>query len=229
MVEKKPDRTNATAGEGLNIEVSVDNTSLPKRVKVSGLLLRSTIDGATDKIDVDGVFIAIGHAPASGLLDGKVELHPDGYVKVKPGTKSNPGIMLRAERQSRIPNCEFVSKVSSIGERSHPECRRSPDRHVRQGVSRAPGFLLSGPHHCLNCSWSIHCRNEVVWLVVPVITDDIAEPLLDAKPYCRMRKNVEIVIANGLHRYPGNVGGADIGCLHPRSDALIEWCAVWIC
>ncbi|MFG3593120.1 thioredoxin-disulfide reductase [Bradyrhizobium sp. RDI18] len=62
--------------------------------KVSGLLLRSTIDGTTDKIDVDGVFIAIGHAPASGLLEGKVDLHPDGYVKVTPGTTTTsiPGV-----------------------------------------------------------------------------------------------------------------------------------------
>jgi hypothetical protein len=69
----------------------------------------------------------------------------------------------------------------------------------------------------------------VFWLVVPVITDDIAEPLLDAEPYCRMRKNVEIVIANGLHCDPRDVGGADTGGLHPRSDALIEGCAIWIC
>src|SRR6201993_5295044 len=62
--------------------------------KVSGLLLRNTIDGTTDKIDVDGVFVAIGHAPATGLLEGKVDLHPDGYVKVTPGTTrtSIPGI-----------------------------------------------------------------------------------------------------------------------------------------
>jgi thioredoxin reductase (NADPH) len=62
--------------------------------KVSGLLLRSTIDGATDKIDVDGVFVAIGHAPACGLLEGKVDLHPGGYVKVTPGTTATsiPGI-----------------------------------------------------------------------------------------------------------------------------------------
>jgi len=62
--------------------------------KVSGLLLKNTIDGTTDKIDVDGVFVAIGHAPATGLLEGKVDLHPDGYVKVTPGTTrtSIPGI-----------------------------------------------------------------------------------------------------------------------------------------
>src|SRR3954454_4605493 len=55
------------------------------------------------------------------------------------------------------------------------------------------------------------------------------ESLLDAEPYCWMRKDVEIVIENRLHCHPGNVGSADIGRLHPRSDTLIERSAVWIC
>ena len=33
---------------------------------------------------VDGVFIAIGHAPATELVKGKVEMKPSGYVATKP-------------------------------------------------------------------------------------------------------------------------------------------------
>jgi thioredoxin reductase (NADPH) len=42
---------------------------------------------------VDGVFVAIGHAPASSLLVGKVDLH-SGYIKVQPGTTTTnvPGL-----------------------------------------------------------------------------------------------------------------------------------------
>ncbi len=54
--------------------------------KVDGVVVKDCTSGTADRIAVDGVFIAIGHAPASALLDGKVELHPDGYIKVKPGT-----------------------------------------------------------------------------------------------------------------------------------------------
>ncbi|WP_041958792.1 thioredoxin-disulfide reductase [Bradyrhizobium japonicum] len=54
--------------------------------KVDGVVVKDCTNGTADRIAVDGVFIAIGHAPASALLDGKVELHPDGYIKVKPGT-----------------------------------------------------------------------------------------------------------------------------------------------
>jgi thioredoxin reductase (NADPH) len=55
-------------------------------VKVNGLVLTNRVDGTCDKLDVDGVFVAIGHAPASSLLQGKVDLHADGYIKVQPGT-----------------------------------------------------------------------------------------------------------------------------------------------
>ena len=54
--------------------------------KVEGVILRNRTNGALDQIDIDGVFVAIGHAPASSLLAGKVDLHADGNVKVQPGT-----------------------------------------------------------------------------------------------------------------------------------------------
>jgi thioredoxin reductase (NADPH) len=42
--------------------------------------------GATQTLDVDGVFIAIGHQPASELFVGQLELKPSGYIQVEPGT-----------------------------------------------------------------------------------------------------------------------------------------------
>ncbi len=62
--------------------------------KVTGVKLRNTENGTFDRIDVDGVFVAIGHAPASSLLEGKVDLHADGYIKVTPGTTTTsvPGL-----------------------------------------------------------------------------------------------------------------------------------------
>ncbi|WP_027582047.1 thioredoxin-disulfide reductase [Bradyrhizobium sp. Ai1a-2] len=62
--------------------------------KVEGIVLKDRTSGALDRLAIDGVFIAIGHAPASALLDGKVDLHADGYIKVKPGTMTTsvPGL-----------------------------------------------------------------------------------------------------------------------------------------
>jgi thioredoxin reductase (NADPH) len=53
---------------------------------VTGVRLKSVIDGSTRQIDCDGVFIAIGHAPASQLFKGQLEMDASGYLKVKPGS-----------------------------------------------------------------------------------------------------------------------------------------------
>lgn len=36
--------------------------------------------------DAGGVFFAVGHTPNTGFLKGQIELHPNGYIKVVPGT-----------------------------------------------------------------------------------------------------------------------------------------------
>lgn len=38
-------------------------------------------EGNTETMDVDGVFVAIGHSPATNIFKGKIELDPKGYVK----------------------------------------------------------------------------------------------------------------------------------------------------
>jgi len=48
--------------------------------KVSGLNLSNTITGEPSKLDVTGLFIAIGHDPRSELFRGQVELDEEGYV-----------------------------------------------------------------------------------------------------------------------------------------------------
>ncbi|WP_018265691.1 thioredoxin-disulfide reductase [Methylosinus sp. LW4] len=50
--------------------------------------------GTTQTLDVDGVFIAIGHQPASELFVGQLELKPSGYIAVQPGTTNTniPGV-----------------------------------------------------------------------------------------------------------------------------------------
>ena len=45
--------------------------------------------GKTDKLEVEGAFVAIGHQPATDFLKGKVELDEKGYVKVYNHTKTS--------------------------------------------------------------------------------------------------------------------------------------------
>ncbi len=63
-------------------------------LSVTGARLKNVATGATHLLETDGVFIAIGHAPASGLFDGQVTLKPSGYIAVEAGaTRTNiPGV-----------------------------------------------------------------------------------------------------------------------------------------
>ena len=55
---------------------------------VTGMQLVSTKDGSTEEIKVDGFFVAIGHAPNTGIFEGQLELD-NGYIKVKSGLEGN--------------------------------------------------------------------------------------------------------------------------------------------
>lgn len=55
---------------------------------VTGVRLKHVRTGETTDLACDGVFIAIGHAPASELFAGVLETNESGYLRVKPGTAS---------------------------------------------------------------------------------------------------------------------------------------------
>ncbi|NED98689.1 thioredoxin-disulfide reductase [Phytoactinopolyspora halotolerans] len=57
---------------------------------VTGLRLRDTNTGEERKLDVSGLFVAIGHDPRSELVKGQIDLDDAGYVKVEaPTTRTN--------------------------------------------------------------------------------------------------------------------------------------------
>jgi thioredoxin reductase (NADPH) len=61
---------------------------------VQGVKIRDTVSGKVTERNVDGVFIAIGHSPATSIFSGKLDMKPGGYLKVIPGgTATNiPGV-----------------------------------------------------------------------------------------------------------------------------------------
>jgi thioredoxin reductase (NADPH) len=79
----------------------VDEVKDPAAGKVSGVVLRDVKTGATRERPVDGLFIAIGHEPNTALFRGQIELLPNGYVKVEPGTTrtSVPGVFAAGDVQ----------------------------------------------------------------------------------------------------------------------------------
>lgn len=66
----------------------------PLPPSVEGLKLRNVATGAETLLKVDGVFVAIGHAPAVELFAGKLRQKPNGYLWTAPdSTRTDvPGV-----------------------------------------------------------------------------------------------------------------------------------------
>jgi len=71
-----------------------DVTGDDNPLKVRGVALKNIKTGAITQKQADGVFIAIGHSPATELIKDQLELKPSGYVKVAPHSTmtSVPGV-----------------------------------------------------------------------------------------------------------------------------------------
>ena len=79
----------------------VDDVLDPAQGKVTGVRLRNLKTGAKWEAAIDGLFVAIGHQPNTQLFAGQIELHPNQYVKVVPGTTqtSVPGVFAAGDVQ----------------------------------------------------------------------------------------------------------------------------------
>jgi thioredoxin reductase (NADPH) len=53
---------------------------------VTGVRLKNTKTGALSELKTDGIFVAIGHAPATSLFTGQLKMKQGGYLEVIPGT-----------------------------------------------------------------------------------------------------------------------------------------------
>jgi len=53
---------------------------------VTGVVLNDTVTGESREISTDGVFIAIGHSPNTGVFAGQIELDETGYIITDPGS-----------------------------------------------------------------------------------------------------------------------------------------------
>jgi thioredoxin reductase (NADPH) len=72
----------------------IETIADPTQGKVTAVRLRNVKTNETSERPVDGLFVAIGHQPNTGLFRGQLELLPNDYLKVVPGTTqtSVPGV-----------------------------------------------------------------------------------------------------------------------------------------
>lgn len=61
---------------------------------VTGVRLKNVKSGEVTEMPIDGVFVAIGHSPATEIFAGQIDMKPNGYIKVTPGTTTTsvPGV-----------------------------------------------------------------------------------------------------------------------------------------
>jgi thioredoxin reductase (NADPH) len=70
--------------------------------KVEGIKIKNNVDGKETSINLDGVFIAIGHEPNTAIVKGQLDLDKEGYIITKEFTKtSKPGVFAVGDVQDR--------------------------------------------------------------------------------------------------------------------------------
>lgn len=83
---------------------------------VTGIRIKSTLDGSTQDIALQGCFIAIGHAPNTGIFEGQLTLE-NGYIVTQGGLKgfatqtSVPGVFAAGDVQDHV----YRQAITSAG------------------------------------------------------------------------------------------------------------------
>ncbi|MBS0274357.1 MAG: thioredoxin-disulfide reductase [Proteobacteria bacterium] len=80
---------------------------------VTAIKLRNLSENTSQQLGVDGLFIAIGHSPATELFRGQVEMDDDGYIKTAPdSTKTSvPGVFAAGDVKDKV----FRQAVTAAG------------------------------------------------------------------------------------------------------------------
>lgn len=81
--------------------------------EVSGVILRDLIRGTTETYPVDGVFVAIGHAPATTLFEGQLPMKPGGYLSTDSDSTATaiPGVFAAGD----VTDDRFRQAVTAAG------------------------------------------------------------------------------------------------------------------
>jgi len=80
---------------------------------VTGLKLKNVKTGAAREIAVDGLFIAIGHDPATALFRGQLDMDDEGYIVTKPDSTATSieGVFAAGDVQDK----HFRQAVTAAG------------------------------------------------------------------------------------------------------------------
>jgi len=103
-----------------NVEILWNNTLeevLGDDMGVTGMRIKSTLDGSTQDVDVHGVFIAIGHRPNTEIFKDQLNMDDHGYIRVKSGIEGNatstniPGVFAAGDVMDSV----YKQAITSAG------------------------------------------------------------------------------------------------------------------
>jgi len=83
------DKAHANSKIILELDTVVDEIKDVNKGVVTSVSLRNVKTDRRKDIQVDGVFVAIGHTPNTGLVKGQLELDRNGYIIPKRGTETS--------------------------------------------------------------------------------------------------------------------------------------------
>jgi thioredoxin reductase (NADPH) len=71
---------------------------------VTGVVLRDTLNGETRPLSIDGLFVAIGHVPATELFAGQLAMDDEGYLITAPDSTATsvPGVFAAGDVKDKI-------------------------------------------------------------------------------------------------------------------------------
>jgi thioredoxin reductase (NADPH) len=105
----------------------------PAQNKVTALVLRNVKTNERTELPVDGVFVAVGHDPATSLFKGKLELDQRGYIVTKGTNTSAPGVFAAGD----VADPRYRQAISAAGS----GCRAAIDAlKFLQGEDALPGW-----------------------------------------------------------------------------------------
>ena len=83
---------------------------------VTGVRVKSVLDGSTRDLTVHGLFVAIGHTPNTGLFEGQLDMN-NGYLKIQSGIEGNatatnvPGVFAAGD----VTDQHYRQAITSAG------------------------------------------------------------------------------------------------------------------
>jgi thioredoxin reductase (NADPH) len=136
-------RAEATSNVRFEVPYGVERVLESEDGNVGGLLLRNTETDEAREIEVDGLFVAIGHDPTTALFVGKLDMDEAGYLIQKPGTTySNvPGVFVAGDVADHV----YRQAITAAG--SGCEAALDAEWYLRDtpGVPVPEGMPLGDP------------------------------------------------------------------------------------